>query len=508
MTATSNDPVSRWKARPIVAAFLRALAGGSPIIVGYVVASIIAATLQPLDRLPWWLAVPGSAVVAGWLTILATARLRLLAMLYELELIFPGWAPERWEVVKEAARDPIHMRRKMAGASMGRDQNLDSAAAAVLAMAITLPRHDRRASGHPHRVADYSDLIARQLRIEDGDRERIKWAALSHGLGKLLLDRDLLAEPGDLTPEEQESWETYPTRGMRLIGPMAAWLGSSAQAVESHAENWDGSGFPDHKSGDQIPLPARIVAVAASLDVLTTGSGAVSHDQARRLIAAASATDFDPVVVRAFLQVPARTLKAASGSLSRLIPERAVAFMGRSGPVLALSAAFLVTTAASVGGALLPLPDLTTIDLTAVLGLVISEEESPTTTTLPGTTEETAPAATTSTGGESTTTSEAEVTSTSGPRRPTTTSPGTTTTPGTTNTTTTIPGTTSTSTFATTTTTSPPTTTTTEDPPTTTTTTEPPTTTTTEPPTTTTTEPPTTTTTEPPTTTTTADPGP
>jgi HD-GYP domain-containing protein (c-di-GMP phosphodiesterase class II) len=485
--------MSRWKARPIVGALLRVFSAGSPIVVGYLIASLVGASLHPAGGWVWWLAVLGSAVAAGWLTILLTVRFRLLAMLYELALVFPGRAPDRWDVVKRA-KDPIRLRRKLAGSSIGRDQNVDVAAATVLAMAITLPRHDRRSSGHPHRVVDYSDLIARQLRIGDADRERLKWAALSHGIGKLLLDRDLLTTTGEFTPKEQEAWETYPAKGMRLIGPMAAWLGGSAAAVESHAENWDGSGFPDQKSEEQIPLAARVVAVAASLDVLTTGPGAVNHDKARRLIAAASATDFDPVVVRAFMQVPSRSLRAASGLLSRLVPERATAFVGRSGPALALSAAFLVTTAASVGGALLPLPDLTTIDLTAVLDLVISEDEATTTSTSQVSTT-TAPAATTSTVGESTTTSLADVTTTSAPRRPTTTttSPGTTSTAATTTTTTTtIPGTTSTSTSSTTTTTTrPPTTTTstTTQPPTTTTDTTAPTTTTTD-----TTAPPTTTT--------------
>lgn len=491
--------MSRWKARPMLAAALRAFSAGSPIVAGYVLASLVGASLHPRGGWIWWLAVLGSAVVAGWLTILLTVRFRLLAMLYELGLVFPGRAPDRWDVVKQA-KDPIRLRRKLAGSSIGRDQNVDAAAAAVLAMAITLPRHDRQSSRYPHRVVDYSDLIARQLRIGDADRERLKWAALSHGIGKLLLDRDLLSKAGPLTAQEQESWETYPAKGMRLIGPMAAWLGGSATAVESHAENWDGSGFPDQKSAEQIPVAARVVAVAASLDVLTTGSGAVNHDKARRLIAAASATDFDPVVVRAFMQIPPRTLRAASGWLSRLVPERSVAFLGRSGPVLAVSAAFLVTTAASVGGALLPLPDLTTIDLTAVLDLVTTEDEVPTTTTVDVSTT-TAPAATTSTLGEATTTSLEEVTTTSGPRRPptTTTTSATTTTSGTT--TTTIPVTTSTSTPSTTTTTTrqPTTTTSTTQPPTTTTdTTAPPTTTTdTTAPTTTTTD-----TTVPPTTTT------
>jgi HD-GYP domain-containing protein (c-di-GMP phosphodiesterase class II) len=482
------------------------------VVAGYLIASLVGASLPSTSGWVWWLAVLGSAVAGGWLTILLTVRFRLLAMLYELGLVFPGRAPDRWDVVKRA-KDPIRLRRKLAGSSIGRDQNIDAAAAAVLAMAITLPRHDRLSSGYPHRVVDYSDLIARQLRIGDVDRERLRWAALSHGIGKLLLDRDLLTNTGDLTPKEQESWETYPAKGMRLIGPMAAWLGGSAAAVESHAENWDGSGFPAQKAAEEIPLAARVVAVAASLDVLTTGPGAVNHDKARRLIAAASATDFDPVVVRAFMQISPRALRAAAGRLPQLLPERAIAIVGRSGPVLALSVAFLVTTAASVGGALLPLPDLTTIDLTAVLDLVTSEEQAPTTSTSQVSTT-TAPAGTTSTSpGEETTTSLADVTTTSGPRRPTTTttSPGTTSTAGTTTTTTTIPGTTSTSTPATTTTTTQPptttTTTTTTQPPTTTTT-EAPTTTTTEAPTTTTTEAPTTTTTEAPTTTTSTPPGP
>ena len=266
----------------MVAAFLRAFTGVSPIVAGYLVASLVASSLHPIGAWFWWLAVLGSAVAAGWLAILATLRLRLLAKLYELDLAFPGRAPDRWDL---SSRPRIRSGcvAGVAGSSIGGDQNLDAAAAGILAMAITLPRHDARSSGYPHRVVDYSDLIARQLRIGDADRERLKWAALSHGIGKLLLDRELLAKSGELTAKEQESWETYPAKGMRLMGPMAAWLGGSATAVESHAENWDGSGFPDQMSEERIPLAARVVAVAASLDVLTTGAGAVNLDKARRL---------------------------------------------------------------------------------------------------------------------------------------------------------------------------------------------------------------------------------
>jgi hypothetical protein len=187
--------MTSWKARPIVAALLRAFAAGSPIVAGYMVASLVGASLPASSGWAWWLAVLGSAVAGGWLTVLLTVRFRLLAMLYELGLVFPGRAPERWDVVKQA-KDPIRLRRKLAGSSIGRDQNIDAAAATVLAVAITLPRHDRLSSGYPHRVVDYSDLIARQLRIGDVDRERLKWAALSYAIGKLLLDRDLLTNPG------------------------------------------------------------------------------------------------------------------------------------------------------------------------------------------------------------------------------------------------------------------------------------------------------------------------
>ena len=427
------------------------------------------------------MAVLACAVWAGWLTFLATSRIRLLALLYELDLAFPGKAPGRWEIVAqtwEATRVP-----QLPGPTAG-GSNLDAAAVAVLVMALAVHRHDHRASRHPHRIVVYTDLIARRFRIPDGDRERLKWAALSHGLGKLLLDSELLGKTGGLTSKEQQTWETYPAKSRLLLTPLIPWMGESAEAVSSHAEGWDGRGFPDQKSGEEIPLFARIMAVAVSFDVLTTGAGAMSHEKARQLIAAASAKDFDPQVVRGFLQIPLSDLRAAAGSLIPFVPERASAFIVRTGPVLALSAAFLVTTAAGVTGALLPLADVTAIDVPVIQPLVVFDEAPATTTstTLAETT--TAPPRPTSTVPEPTTTEAEFVTTT----RPTTT------------TTTTRPPTTTT-TRPTTTTTRPPTTTTTRP---TTTTTRPPTTTTTTRPTTTTTRPPTTTTTTRPTTTTTA----
>ena len=496
MTTSKLPTANQWKARPIVAALLRALAAGSPVVVGYVCASLAGASLHPAGRWAWWLAVLGCALGAGWLTFLATARLKLLAVLYELDLAFPGKAPERWEILsqpREAGR---------ARSLPGSPKSINSAAAGVLAMALALPRHDPGASRHPHRIVAYTDLIARRMRIPDTDRERLKWAALGHGLGKLLIDPDLLRKRGALTAVEQQTWETYPARSLRLLGPMLPWLEESATAIESHGENWDGSGFPEHESGEQIPISARILAVAISLDLLTTGAGAMNHERARRLIAAASANDFDPRVVRSFLQIPLRTLRAAAGSLVPFVPERPTAFIVRTGPVLALSAAFLVTTAAGVTGALLPLPDVSAIDTSAIQGLLVSDEVAPTS---PGPAIATSvpPASTTlprltSAVPEPTTTTERATITTFPTHLTTTTTRGKTATSGTTTTATSSPGTTSTSTPSTTTT-IPPSTTTTRPPTTTTTdTTQPPTTTTdtTQPPTTTTdtTQPPTTTT--------------
>jgi hypothetical protein len=414
-------------------------------------------------------------------------------MTYEMDLLFPGRAPTRYDVVKLVGRPDL----ARAGIAASAD-----AAPRVIAMVLSLRRSHSRTNRHPYRVAAIADLIGRQLRLEPADLERLRWAALSYEVGKLSLPRELTAP--DLSIEQAELFATYPTRGVRMLGALSEWLGASARAVAHHTENWDGSGYPDRLSGDQIPLPARVVAVAVTFDHLTNGPGAIDIHSARRQIAGGAASDFDPEVVRALLRIDDRRLRAAAG---RTLPSLRRLAALRPGPVAALLGTFLLISGVAMAGALIP-ASLDSVRLDRLFSFL--ETTSTSAPLAAVTTVETEPTAPSGTNPEPTTTLvDPTTTTTSEARRP---GNSTTTTRAPTGTTATTPPTTSTSgsttTSVSTTTTLAPTTTTTHHSTTTTTaptttTTTAPTTTTTDTTTTTTTEPPTTTTTEPPTTTTT-----
>ena len=485
----------RWVAHPKWAWLLRVTSVLIPLAAAYVAASVVGSSIEASGWW-WWLSVAGSGVLAAALTMRWSNRLQLLAMTYEMELLFPGKAPERSAVVKmvgqpELVRSPPQLPAE--------------AATKVMAMVLSLRRTHARTNRHPYRVAAIADLIGRQLHLEPAELERLRWGALSYEIGKLALPPDL-ATP-DLSIEQAELFATYPARGHRMLGALSEWLGASATAVAHHTENWDGSGYPDRLMGEEIPLPARVVAVAVTFDLLISGPDAIDIHAARRHIAGAASSDFDPEIVRALLRIDEGRLRSIAGRSTPGLRRLAAL---RPGPVLALMATFLLITGVAMAGALLPasfnsvqFDELlafleTTSTSTALAAPTTAESDSslPPSSTTRGTAESTS----TLTGETTTTTTTAlprpDITTTTSRAATTTTRLGTTTTslPGSTTT-----GAVTTTSGAATTTTRPPTTTTTS-PPGTTTTTAP--TTTTAAPTTTTTAAPTTTTAVPTTTTT------
>lgn len=131
-------------------------------------------------------------------------------------------------------------------------------------------RHARYAEGHAQRVVEWSGEIAWQLGLEGQARSRVQLAGFSHDAGLVSLPKECLADPAALEGELLEAYRSHPVRG-------SDWLRASAgaevaDAIRAHHENWDGSGFPDGLSGEEIPLAARIIRVADMLDGLVQGT--------------------------------------------------------------------------------------------------------------------------------------------------------------------------------------------------------------------------------------------
>lgn len=189
------------------------------------------------------------------------------------------------------------------------------AAEKIVTLAAALSAHDRTTRGHSERVRAMTDLIARELHLCPADRDRLRWSALLHDVGKLAVHSDILNKAADLDDDEWNVIRQHPIEGAKLTAPLAGWLGPWADTIAEHHERFDGKGYPKGLRGRAISLGGRIVAVADSYDVMTATRSykrPLGPESARRELAACAGSQFDPDVVRAFLTVSMLRLRLAA----------------------------------------------------------------------------------------------------------------------------------------------------------------------------------------------------
>ena len=176
--------------------------------------------------------------------------------------------------------------------------------AAAMLLAETLDLRDVSTARHSQTVGRYAEEIARTLGLP-GDRvQRVRAAGVLHDIGKLGVADAVLQKPGALTDEEWADMRRHPELGARILDH--ANLRDISGWVLAHHERLDGRGYPNGLAGEQVPLEARILAVADAYEAMTADRpyrAALSHDAARDELRACSGTQFDPSVVDAFLRV-------------------------------------------------------------------------------------------------------------------------------------------------------------------------------------------------------------
>jgi putative nucleotidyltransferase with HDIG domain len=174
------------------------------------------------------------------------------------------------------------------------------------ALGDALDLKDSETEGHSKRVTAYTIALARAMGISPAQIKVIARGAFLHDIGKMAIPDEILRKPGTLTPEEQEIMREHCTRGYHILRKIP-FLSEAAEIVFSHQEHYDGSGYPGGLSGNQIPIGARIFAVADTLDAITSDRPyrkSRSFDVAREEILRCSGTQFDPGVVEVFLKIP------------------------------------------------------------------------------------------------------------------------------------------------------------------------------------------------------------
>ena len=312
---------------------LRVAVAAAPLTAG-VAAGITLGRLVPQSRvtvLGWWLLVlGGSALVVAGVERLGR-RLLPLATLLQLSLLFPDRAPSRFAVALRAGSSR-RLADRLLDVERATDGTPAAAAEAILALIGALTLHDRPSRGHSERVRAFTDLIAGQMGLHAAERDRLRWAALLHDVGKLSVAPAVLNKPARLDDDEWEVVRRHPAEGERLVAPLSTFLGEWADTVGQHHERWDGSGYPHGLAGEQISRGARIVAVADAFEVMTgtrTYRRPLRPELARAELVANNATQFDPHVVRAFLNVSLGTLRRVLTPLAWLLQ---VPFLAGAGP--------------------------------------------------------------------------------------------------------------------------------------------------------------------------------
>ncbi len=198
----------------------------------------------------------------------------------------------------------------------------------LLAFAKSIQERDILTYEHSRRVATYAHRLARALGWSRRDARDLALAALVHDLGKTWIANDILNKSAALSEEERRKMERHPVIGARIL------IGCDVhsfyvETVLHHHEAWNGRGYPAGLQGDEIPMSARILAVADVYDVLTSQrpyKAPLSKDAARERLLQGAGSSFDPLIVQVFLHLldvtPNFTLSQRLYAISPVAPRK------------------------------------------------------------------------------------------------------------------------------------------------------------------------------------------
>jgi HD superfamily phosphohydrolase YqeK len=190
-------------------------------------------------------------------------------------------------------------------------------------MVAAIEARDPYTSGHSQRVAAYSRVVASTLGLSPRATQRVFTAALLHDVGKIHEEfAPILRKPGRLTDDEFEIMKTHSEKGARLVAKVTQFA-DLVTPIRGHHEAWDGSGYPDKLKGSSIPNWARIIAVADTIDAMTTDRPyrrALTVHEVRAELQSQSGRQFDPTIIASLTNGPSwqmmeSAIRTARGSL-------------------------------------------------------------------------------------------------------------------------------------------------------------------------------------------------
>jgi HD-GYP domain-containing protein (c-di-GMP phosphodiesterase class II) len=289
---------------------LAALAPGGPDL-RHVEVYALAFAAQASTDLSWtwlrnWLldAVPSREVLRGWAgTARVDAILTPIALLITLPaleepLVLAAIAPLVW-LLETFSRD--RHERYAATLELSRAYR-----GTVMLLSDVVEFDDSYTADHSRSVVDLVQSVADEMRIDPNDRQELEFAALLHDVGKIAIPKQILNKPARLSAEEFAVMRTHTIEGQFMLDRVGGLLGRVGEIVRCCHERWDGAGYPDGISGDEIPLAARIVFSCDAYNAMTTDRpyrDAMSREDAVRELAENAGTQFDPRVVISLIKV-------------------------------------------------------------------------------------------------------------------------------------------------------------------------------------------------------------
>jgi putative two-component system response regulator len=177
---------------------------------------------------------------------------------------------------------------------------------AIEALVFALEAKDRYTAGHSRRVTEIALATGNELGLSASDMEDLRWGSLLHDVGKIAVDQLIQNKPGGLTREEYEHIMIHAQVGAGIVKPVAN--GKVVEMIEHHHDHYDGTGLHQVVAGGDIPLAARILAVADAFDAMTSERpyrSAMPRKEALEEIKRCTGTQFDLAVVTAFLKTAA-----------------------------------------------------------------------------------------------------------------------------------------------------------------------------------------------------------
>jgi HD-GYP domain-containing protein (c-di-GMP phosphodiesterase class II) len=167
---------------------------------------------------------------------------------------------------------------------------------------------DEYTRGHSARVTAIAEAIALRLGWDEERLELLQLGGPLHDVGKLAISDDVLRKPGELDADELAQIREHPRLGARILLRLAAFRGALPYVLYHH-ERWDGTGYPTGRAGEEIPIEARVLAVADAFDAMTSDRPyrpALNREEALAEVERCSGSQFDPEIVRIFLELSAQ----------------------------------------------------------------------------------------------------------------------------------------------------------------------------------------------------------